>query len=284
MGSGPVVSNTDVDEKGRRRLESAGPYGFIKAFHQTLGRLGRQYYYTAEVPSWFGAEPEGGVPERPTPDVLGEKVEGAADETWTDPTKHLIVHTYRKYPAKRRFAGTTDSATGSRRQKKPNEVNYHDRPLPSEGEGDPGEDAIRPAAEETRDGPPLWDSADQVPDLIRDEIDEDSRCYVASFTYDVFVDFLLVAPNMHDLQRMETDVMLILRTFHDRFESGASNLKGWFYQAVDQEPPSLNTDGLGDSPTRTITWRLKQVEAYAFPVDVLNDIHMSVYGKPRVAV
>jgi len=281
MGSGPAISNTGLEGKDRRRLESAGPYGFIKAVHQTLGRIGRPYYYAAEVPPWFGTDEEASAPTRPVPEILGEKPEGPIEREWPDPAKQMIIHTFRRYPAKRRFAGTTDNASGSRRQKTPNEVTYHDRPLPEPyEENDEVDEAIRPAAEETRDGPPLWDSIDQVPDMFREEVDADTRFYVTSWSFDVFVDFLLVAPNMHDLQRMETDVELILRTFHSRFDSGASNLKGWFYEAKDQAPTGIDTDRLEGFPTRTITWRLKQVIGYAFPVNVLNEIHMDVYGTP----
>lgn len=283
MGSGPVVANTNPAEKERRRLESAGPYGFIKSVHQTLNRLGRPYYYAAEVPRWFGADPEAKPPEDPVPEVLGEAVEGAQDRDWPDPAKKIIVHTFRRYPAKRRFAGTTDSPTGTRRQKTPNQVDYHDRPLPfPTDEDDNHETDIRPAAKQTRDGPPLWDSEDQVPDMFRDQIDEDTRCYVTTWNFDVFVDFLLVAPNMHDLQRMETDVELILRTFHSRFESGASNLTGWFFEAKDRPPTGIDTDRLEGFPTRTLTWRLKQTIGYAFPVNVLNEIHTEIHGIPAV--
>lgn len=283
MGSGPVVSNTDTDEKGRRRLESAGPYGFIKSVHQTLLRLGRPYYYAASVPPWFGAEADASAPTSPRPEILGEEVDAADDRSWPDPAKQMIVHTFRRYPAKRRYAGTTDSPSGSRRQKTPNQVDYHDRPLPfPTGEDDDHEQDIRPATEETRDRPPLWDSRDQVPDMFRDEIDDDTRCYVTTWNFDVFVDFLLVAPNVHDLQRMETDVETVLRTFHSRFESGASNLTGWFYEAKDQAPTGIETDRLDGFPTRTITWRLKQTIGYAFPVDILNEIHADIHGKPAV--
>lgn len=283
MGDGPVISNTDTGEKGRRRLESAGPYGFIKAVHQTLNRLGRPYYYAASVPKWFGAEADAAPPEDPNPELLGEEVERAQSRSWPDPTKQMIIHTFRRYPAKRRYAGTTDSPSGSRRQKTPNQVDYHDRPLPFPSKDDDEHDTdLRPATQETRVGPPLWDSIDQVPDMIRDDVDEDTTCYVTTWNFDVFVDFMLVAPNMHDLQQMETDVELILRTFHSRFESGASNLTGWFYEAKDQAPTGIDDDRLDDCPTRTITWRLKQTVGYAFPVNILNEIHADIHGKPAV--
>lgn len=106
--------------------------------------------------------------------------------------------------------------------------------------------------------------------------------YVTPWVYDVFVDFVLCAENMYMLQQMETDVMHILRTFHDRSSIGASNLAGWFYQSVPGSPPDIQ-DMRDDYPARTITWRLQQTEAYAFPIDELNDVRLELYGTQPLA-
>lgn len=281
----PGVSSNEVN----RRLEAGGPLGFIMAVHQTLERFDRPYYYTAAVPHWLSAK-KSDEESKEDPSTFQEDYaefeQGQSPKRDIKSVPHCIIHQYRKYPAKRRFSGTSDSPGGSRRQKTPDRVIYHDRPIPSdpEIEEDPDERSSHQKAF-SRDGkkPPLWDSKEQVPDLIREHVDEDTQMYVTPWVYDVFVDFVMVAGNRYVLHQMETDLMAILRTFHDRSAVGASNLAGWFHQSVRGAPPNIDSGLRDDYPARTITWRLQQTEANAFPIAELNDIRLELHGEEPLA-
>jgi len=264
--------------------------GFVFAVHETLKRLGRQYYYAGKVPPFLHADHTDSVGE-PIPEdfesAYAQFEEGDVPEMRIRQTPHCIIHSFRKYPAKMRFAGTTDAPGGSRRQKMPNDFDYHEDPIPESrtdatAEDYPGsvveEEGRVDAFDENRSRPPLWDDIDQVPDIIRDMMEKDTTCFVAPYNYDVFVDFSLVAPNLSALYRMERDVSLILYTFHNRAITGASNLAGWFYQSVDGAPPRVEDNLPDQTAVRTITWRLKQTEAFAFPVDNLEEIHLDLHG------
>lgn len=298
MGSGPVTSDTAPPPNQEvaastgevnRRLEAGGPLGFIMAVHETLEQFDRPYFYSASVPPWLLSRESDGESEQDPSDFQQEYAdfeEGGVPKRDLKTVPHCVIHQWRKYPAKRRFSGTNDSPTGARRQKKPDQIIYHDRPLPS----DPDQEDVQERSETVsntfaREDPkaPLWDSKEQVPDLIRDHVDEGTQMYVTPWVYDVFVDFVLVAENLYLLEQMETDIEMILRTFHDRSTVGASNLAGWFYQSVPGSPPEVSDQMRGDYPARTITWRLQQTEAYAFPIAELNQIRVELYGDTPLA-
>lgn len=273
----PVQSNTDPREL-QRRLQASGPMGFIISVYETLKKYKRPYYYTGGVPEWLHANLDNTSTELFTQAYGKSFSVEEAPKGFVD-TPHAIIHQYRMYPSNVRYAGTTDAPTGARRQKTPSNSVYHDRPLPGSSlqrdifvEYDNViPNAVR-ALRDTGEQPPLWDSKEQVPDIIRDYVEEDSICYVWSWKYDVFVDFTLVAANMFLLEQMHNDLLLILRTFHDRAHSGASNLTGWFYGSVSGAPTEVSNHLRGDYPVRTITWRLQQTVANAFPIAELEDI------------
>lgn len=295
MGVGQVQGNTapPPGEPGvssdavNRRLSAGGPMGFVMSVHQTLEEFDRPYYYAGAVPEWISAkESDVQSPDEAFEEDYSKFEEGSMGaKRDINNTPHCIIHQYRKYPAKRRFSGTSDSPGGTRRQKTPDQTIYHDRPVPSNPDvpEDPDERSEKRRALNQHKKPPLWDSKEQIPDLIREYVDEDTTMYVTPWVYDVFVDFVLVADNQYLLQQMETDLMLVLRTFHDRSAVGASNLAGWFYQAVSGAPPEIGSDIPDHIPTRTLTWRLQQTEANAFPVAELNDIRVRLHGDQPLA-
>ena len=277
-------ANTNPDEL-RRRLQASGPIGFILSVYETLKKLGRPYYYAGAVPDWLLSNKNEAANDA-FQAAYREHYNVAEVEKSFQAVPHVIVHQYRMYPANVRTSGTTDSPAGARRQKTPNNIFIHNRPLPGSSllpdaayEYDGQDPRLVPAFSDTGQTPPLWDSLDSVPDLIRDYVTPDTVCYVVPWEYDVFVDFVLIAANMHLLEQMHTDVMYILRTFHDRVHTGASNLTGFFYQSASGAPPSIASSLRGDYPTRTITWRLNQGQAYAFPVQELNEIYVGLYGR-----
>jgi len=251
------------------------------AVYNTLKDLKRPYYYTASVPSWLQANSDPANPE----------AFAAATESFYkdievpkafEKIPHAIIHTYRMYPANRRSSAIQDGPGGSRRQKTPNSTIYPDRPLPGTDdyiEEEPKNQFQAEALLSTGDTPPLWDSIESIPDIIRPLIDENTVCYVVPWEYDVFVDFTLVAANMFLLEQMHSDLMYILRTFHDRHTTGQSNLTGWFYASTSGASPDLHGEPQSELPMRTITWRLKQGVAYAFPVDKLKEVYLRLYGE-----
>lgn len=278
----PAQDNTNPEEL-RRRLTASGPMGFIAAVYYTLEKLGRPYYYTRTVPSWMLANAD---PDMSNPFAAAYQSIYPPTETEKafQATPHVIVHQSRMYPANRRTAGTSDSPGGARRQKTPTDVIYHDRPLPSSTNDllidyDANQPTLQRALLATGRVPPLWDSIEAVPDIIRGDIQEDTVCAVMPWEFDIFVDFVLMAANEHLLQQMIDDLMYILRFFHDRHFTGASNLAGWFVQSVSGAPGEIASKIRGDIPAHTITWRLKQGIAYAFPVQRLNEIYVDLYGR-----
>ena len=288
MGVGQVQTNSDPKEVNQRRLDAGGPMGFILAVHQTLARLDRQYYFAGAVPRWLQARESDNEREEESFNFEEEYtrfLENPVNDRDLKRTKHCVIHRWRKYPAKIRYTGTTDSPTGARRQKTPRETIDHDRPLPDEQDSDEEVQErtdVQAALRPYNDKPPLWDSKDQVPDLIRDHVDADTKMVVTPWDYDVFVDFTLIAANMHLLAEMERDFMNILKTFHERWATGASNISGWFYSSVPGASPDIKGDIRADFPKRTITWRLKQTEAYAFPIKQLREIQMEIYGSEQM--
>jgi hypothetical protein len=284
MGTSKVLSDTNPNGPNRRRLEAGGPLGFIMAVYETLREYDRPYYYSSAIPDWLEAKASGA---RSQPQDFSKAYENFQDrdQKRRDLTEvpHCIIHQWRKYPAKTRFAGTSDSPRGTRRQKTPRDKINHERPLPNPPEERPDEanepEMYRKAfGRDSEDRPPLWDSKEQVPDLIRDEVDPDSTMYVTPWDYDVFVDFILVAGNQYLIQQMERDFMTVLHTFHQRWATGSSNLSGWFYQSVSGATSDFDQDIPDRYPVRTITWRLKQTENYAFPVRDVNDVRLDLYG------
>lgn len=284
MGTAPVLSDTDPNGENRRRLESGGPLGFIMAVHETLREYDRPYYYSSAVPDWLEAKASDSQAESRN---FKEEYQQFRDQDQRrrDLTEvpHCIIHQWRKYPAKTRFAGTTDSPRGARRQKTPRDKINHERPLPEPPEDRPDESEepkmYRQAyGRESEDRPPLWDSKEQVPDLIRDNVDPDTTMYVTPWSYDVFVDFVMIAGNQYLLQQMERDFMTVLHTFHQRWATGASNLSGWFYRSISGAAPDFEQEIPDTYPVRTITWRLKQTENYAFPVRDVNEVRLDLYG------
>lgn len=275
-----AMSNTNPAQL-RRRLQASGPLGFLMAVFNTLQYLGRPYFFTSAIPRWLEAN---------APPANAEAFAAATQQFYAEQEvpqafemiPHAIIHTYRMYPANRRSTGVQDSPSGARRQKTPNQAIYHTRPLPGGDdyiEDAPGERTERGALLSTGKTPPLWDSPEDIPDIIRPLIDENTVCYVVPWEYDVFVDFTLVAANPFLLEQMHSDLMYILRTYHDRHNSGASNLTGAFHASTSGVSPDLQGDLQGDLPSRTITWRLKQGVAYAFPVDKLAEIYVRLYGE-----
>lgn len=282
MANAQVVSNTDPDASDRRRLESGGPLGFIMAVHQTLRMLDRPYYFAGAVPPFLQArESDDEQEDVDFSEEYARFLEEPVKERSLRETEHCVIHQWRQYPAKIRYAGTTDSPTGARRQKTPKEKINHDRPLPNEQDTDDdvADRTQRTGAFAEKYGrPPLWDSKEQVPDLISDYVDADTAMVVTPWEFDVFVDFTLIAANMHLLAQMEQDFMNILKTFHERWATGASNISGWFYQSVPGSSPDIQGEIRSDYPTRTITWRLKQSQAWAFPIKKLREIQLEIYG------
>lgn len=267
-----VAENTHPGETARR-LHAGGPLGFILSVYETLRRLDRPYYYSAAVPRWLQAsESEGERKEsKDFASVYNEFEDRELGRRDFRTTRHCIIHRFRKYPAKLRFAGTSDTPNGARRQKRPKETYEHQRPLPASNPHH------TKAFEAHHTRPPLWDSEDQVPDLIREYVDKDTVMSVVPWEYDVFVDFTFVAANMYLLHQMEEDLMSILVHFHERWATGGSNLSGYFVSSLPGSSPDLELRS--DYPARTITWRLKQTQAYAFPSTVLEEIHMDMYNK-----
>jgi hypothetical protein len=291
--SAPVQGNTNPDELDARVLQAQGPFGFITSVYQTLRRFKRPYYYGAALPPWFQGGASSAYPST-SPDAVAseiaqshslayeERFPSAEAETLFTTVPHCVIHSYRVYPANRRNAGASDSPGGSTRQKTPSEVYAHDQPLPASGGYNDPDGQIRPdlmgALSDTQGRPPLWESMDSVPDFIRDYVTPETVCYVTPWEYDVFVDFVLVAADMWMLELMRRDFMLALRTFHDRSQTGASNLAGWFFQDVSGAPPEVSRKLDGRYPARTITWRLKQTEAYAFPAQIVDDVSLELHG------
>lgn len=280
--SASAQENTNPSEIDPRVLQAQGPYGFITAVFQTLRRFNRQYYYGAALPPWFSA----GAPSVYTGHEQGyDKQFGASDpesETLFRTAPHCIIHQYRVYPANRRASSSPDSPGGSSRQKTPGEAYVHDQPLPmSQGLNDPDgtiQPDLRSPFSDTGERPPLWANRESVPDLIRDFVNDDTVCYVTPWQYDVFVDFVIVAENAHMLEIIRRDLMLVLRTFHDRSNTGASNLAGWFYKDVSGADPDVISGMEGSYPCRTLTWRLKQTEAYAFPAQIVDEVQILLHN------
>ncbi|RME29040.1 MAG: hypothetical protein D6800_03235 [Candidatus Zixiibacteriota bacterium] len=271
--------NTNPTELGQR-LQAQGPIGFILAVYHTLRRLGRPYYYGAAVPPWFAAGKTGNVDWQTETfqEAYANLYQDLQEEIVQLQTPHTIIHQYRMYPATRRFAGTSDSPGGARRQKTPAGLYFHERPLVTSPENERVQLQQLPALSDTGRTPPLWSSIDQVPDIIRPFVQEDTLCYVTTWLYDVFVDFVLVAANMHLLEQMHKDFLLVLRTFHDRSHTGDSNLTGWFYESRSGAPSPIDKQLDSSTPVRTVTWRLLQTEAYAFPHQLMEDIRMELFN------
>lgn len=278
MAQATTITNSNPDEIEPNRLEAGGPLGFIMAVHQTLRWLGRPYYYAGAVPHFLESnESDSQQEDVDFSEEYARFLENPIRQRDQRETEHCVIHCWRKYPAKIRFAGTTDSPSGPRRQKTPKTKKHHTRPLPTEDDTD--EDVSERTKVVDAESAPLWESEDQIPDLIRDLVDSDTKMVVTPWEYDVFVDFTLIAANMSLLTQMERDFMNILKVFHERWATGASNLSGWFYQSVPGPSPDIQGDIRGDYPTRTITWRLKQTEAYAFPIAQLREIQMEIYDE-----
>lgn len=280
MSHPSIATNTNPNEIPAHVLRAQGPFGFITSVFNTLQRFDRNYYFGAEVPHWFTMSDDGSISEEGFQAGYSNLYPDAEEETQFLQTPHSIIHQYRVYPASRRGTGTRDSASGSRRQKTPNQVLIHDQPLPeSQGVFEEPEGRTLIASSPfstTGERPPLWSSKDDVPDLLRDHIDENTVCYVYPWDYDVYVDFVIATPNVWLLEQMRRDLLLILRTFHDRSQTGQSNLSGFFYQDVPGTPPGIDIPK--SVPTRTITWRLKQTEAYAFPAKLVDKIRIELHG------
>lgn len=272
--SGTVATNTNPTELARK-LQSGGAIGFIMAVYETLKKLNRNYYYSMAIPEWIKAVP--------SPDSQTGQVEPGYfidPQTEADATQFpgCIIYQYREYPVNRRRPGAPDNPGGARRQKVPSAMYYSDRPLP---ESEPDEtDALRRENVLAFAGEaPLWKSIDDVPDIIRDHITPETKCHVSVWEYDVYVDFILAAPEWHSLINMTADLKLILKTFFERYNTGAHNLVGSFVQSISGAPSNLIGEIRTDVPCRTITWRLKQIEAYAFPTALLDEINLMLSGK-----
>lgn len=270
-----INQNTNPDEI-RRRLQANGPMGFIISVYNTLQKLGRDYHYAGHVPDWAKANTDQGFAE------FYRGLYGESPKHFEE-VPHCILHQYRQYPANRRYPGTRDTPSGSNRQKRPSEILFSDNVLNGnyiEEENNKG--FTQPAIGKGDRRPPLWSSKEDVPDIIREHIEEDTTCYIAPWQYDVFVDFCLVGGNSVVVERMQRDLMLILRTFHDRSQVGDSNLTGWFYKSIPGAPSPLSESiDTKQYHARTLTWRLLQTEAYAFPAKVLEEIDIEIHGETR---
>lgn len=282
MGSTNVI--TDTDPEKTRRLHSGGPAGFVLSLKQTLERLDRPYLFAGSVPHFLMARSSDSEQDVAFSDRY-EDLKDRSPRRDLTAVDHAIIHQSRKYPADTGSGTPSDSPRGAGKQKTPMDSWTHSRPVPSEepsdGESQEGEsEGVRPAVDgDAHERPPLWDSMEQVPDLIRDHVEPDTLMYVTVWEYDVFVDLALVAANQHLLTDMRRDLLTILQTFHHRWATGASNLSGWMHQMVDGAPSEIEDDLRGDFPRSTITWRLEQTEAYAFPLRELETIEMNVHGR-----
>lgn len=277
MVNGGVPVETTTEPETRRRMQAGGPMAFILALKQTLERLNRPYLFSGAVPYELQAA---AADAQNTSAGFEERYEEMRDQSPRRDLRqvpHAIIHQYRQYPAKTGEGTPSDSPAGAGRQKKPLTSFYHDRPLPNSPREDDAQ--LRPAVGESGDKPPLWDSMEQVPDMIRPHIEPETMMYVTMWDFEVYVDLALVAANVHLLTDMKRDVLTILKTFHERWATGASNLSGWFYQLVSGAPPEIDDDLRGDYPAATLTWRLQQTQAYAFPIRELTKIEYSVHGR-----
>lgn len=294
--SGSVVANTNINEIDRHEIEAGGPLGFVNAVYDTLRALGRPYYYAASVPHWL--ESTKTDYEEEAFDFSEEYSRFQKDNTEERSFRevpHCIIHQWRRYPARMRFAGTSDSPGGARRQKKPNQQHFHRRPFPSSSEdGRNREKELRKRKKDSvfkrramRGGfktPPLWRSKEQIPDLIRHLVEEDTQMVVTPWEYDVFVDFVIIAANKRLVYQIERDLYMILRTFHHAWTTGDSNIAGFDHGSVPGAPNSVHGEIPEHMPTQTITWRLKQTEADAFPMKELQEIRMRLYGDTFITV
>lgn len=299
MGAGSVVANANPKEVTRHQIEAGGPHGFVHAVYDTLRDLGRPYYYAGKVPEWLGSTKTDF--EEDAFEFAEEYTrfrEANTKERSFREVPHCIIHQWRRYPARMRHAGTSDSPGGSRRQKAPNQQVFHDRPLPSGAEDIAAEEKrnkqlgkakkrsihSRPAMRGGFKTPPLWENKEQIPDLIRDLVDEDTKMVVTPWAYDVFVDFVIVAGTIRLVNQIERDLYTILRTFHHAWTTGATNIAGFDHGSVPGAPSTIHGEIPDHMPTRTITWRLKQTEADAFPAKQLQSIRMKLYGDTFITV
>lgn len=263
-----------------RTLEANGPFGFITSVFNTLRRFDRPYYFGAAVPSWLesGIVNSGNSAIEKYQQEYQQLYQGGMEESIFQTIPHCIVYQYRVYPANKRNAGVNDSPSGSTRQKNPSEAYSHSflypeaaAPIEQTQHAPHIRPAIGPAA-----GRPLWPSREHVPDIIKPHVTDNTLMWVSPWEYDVFVDFVLLSGHHPMLELMRKDLMLILRTFHDRSHTGASNLTGWFFKDVSGAPPAVESGISKQVAARTITWRLKQMEGYAFPADIVNNIHIEL--------
>lgn len=272
---GHAYQNTNPEEL-QRRLQASGPMGFIMAVYATLQMLNRPYYFTDCPPSFL-------LVNEDAAQGFGQAVAGMYDVGEIPKAfleiPHAIVHQYRKRPAKMYGRGTSDSSGHSRRQTVPHEALYTDRPLP-DIEPDDGTVEHETKRALVPDGirPPLWDSIEQVPDLIRPHVKPDTLMYVTKWHYDVYVDFVCLATTGTWVEQMTTDLEFILQTFHHRWYSGASNITGWHVETVTGAPPEIQKKLYDGVSARTITWRLRQTQGFAMPAKVVEDIKLLVHG------
>jgi hypothetical protein len=278
---GHAYQNTNPEELGRR-LQASGPMGFIMSVYATLERLERPYYFTDCVPDFLLANEDkaAGTFLEAYNTMYGD---GEHPKSFVA-TPHAIVHQYRKRPARMGGRGTTDSAAGSRRQVVPHEVWLSDRPLPES----PAFEDEKPDVQEhvqaiLGDGrrPPLWDSIEQVPDLIRPHVSEDGQTlmYVTKWEYDVYVDFVCLATTGTWAEQMVTDLEYILQTFHHRWYTGSSQLTGYHVQTIVGAPPEIRPTLYKGVSARTITWRLRQTVGYAMPAQLVREIRIELHGR-----
>lgn len=280
MAGQHAQQNTNPSDLGRK-LQVSGPLGFIAAVHQTLGRLGRPYYFADCVPDFLLANKTGLDPaayeaaySASYGGAGGAGADGAGGEGRFVATPHAVVHQYRKRPAKLFGRGTADTSGHLRRQTAPHEAHLHDQALP---DVEPDEH-VQPWMGDGR-RPPLWDSIDHVPDLIRDEVLKNPLMHVTTWHYDVYVDFVCVASTGTWAEQMVTDLEYILHTFHHRSATGGSNLHGWHVETVVGAPPAVEKKLWDGAVARTITWRLRQVVGHALPAHVVEEINVDLYGR-----
>lgn len=273
---GHAVQNTNPSELGRR-LQVSGPMGFIAAVHTTLQHLERPYYFADAPPEFLlankDASAQGGGFEQAYRKLYGE---GEHPKSFVA-TPHAIIHQYRKRPAKLSGRGTTDSKGHLRRQTVPHEAIYHDRPLPDSEPLEEIDYEYLPWDGDDR-RPPLWESEEHIPDIIKPYVKEKTLMYVTKWHYDVYVDFVCLATTGTWVEQMTTDLDLILHTFHHRSQTGSSNLHGWHVETITGTPVHLQDELYDGVHARTISWRLRQTVGIAMPAHMVRKIMLDVHG------
>jgi hypothetical protein len=268
--------NTNPDAY-KHRLHSNGAMGFIESVYNTLGRLGRPYYFSSSPPRHFLANAS-------TEDVSFEQLYGTRYADGEQPhsfvqTPHAIVHSYEQKPA-RMGARPSNRTSMMGAQRTPTASHSAARAVPSQG-AQPDSKEVRPFYD--RNLPPLWPNMEAVPDFLQDHIDGDhTRMTVAKWEYDCWVDFCLMATTDTWLEQMAHDLRYILKAFHHRYNTGDSPVTGWEGRDRPGCPGHLSDKLMPEYPCRTITWQLKFVQAVATPVGLLDEISVDIIGEPAI--